>query len=187
MKITLVRHGKPSVTDRCWISSSEFAKWIEMYDDSSIHEKEIPPRETIDIVKEASFVATSELTRAIQSALRLHPVCKIEKCPLFNEIQIPVALISQRYLRLPIRAWMLNYRLLWFAGFAQDVESYKEARKRAKSAAQQLIQWGEQYETIVIVGHGWFHRIVGRELRKNGFQLEKSSGWTFWSFQTYIR
>ena len=187
MKVTLIRHGKPTWRVSGWLSPFQFSEWIKMYDTSGVLESGTIPSETITEAMEANLIVTSGLKRAIHSASLLNSNCKTIPHPLFNEVELPVLLKRNCWLKLPVFIWLFVNRLVWFLGYAQDVESYREVRNRAKAAATQLIELAEEKGHIVVVGHGWFNRLIGRELQKSGFQSRKAPAWRYWEAVTYVR
>lgn len=56
---------------------------------------------------------------------------------------------------------------------------------RAEKARDLLIQYAEKYGTVAVVGHGWFHRLVGKELEKSGWKRTVSRRTAHWHACSY--
>jgi broad specificity phosphatase PhoE len=45
-------------------------------------------------------------------------------------------------------------------------ESFRKAKKRAKQASELLVKYVEEHQSVVLVGHGFFNRLIAKELKK---------------------
>jgi len=89
-------------------------------------------------------------------------------------------IFSLPYLHLPIQLWLIVARILWFLGFnSRGIETFKEARARARKAAKQLIDEATQETIAVLVAHGLLNFFIRRELKKLGWQqtIKEGSGY----------
>ncbi|MGP3608415.1 histidine phosphatase family protein [Anoxybacteroides rupiense] len=187
MEITLIRHGKSVWQEKKrWINSAQFSQWIAAYDAAGICQDHLPPSETLKKARKASVFITSALPRAVQSAEHLSPLCAVEKNELFREAELPVPFSSIRFLRLPVSLWLVLARICWFCGYSPGVESYSQAVVRAERASQLLVEYAKLHETVVVVGHSWFHKLVGRQLIKKGWKCCTSKSTSYWHACTYI-
>ena len=85
--------------------------------------------------------------------------------------------------QLRVYSWLLLTRILWILGVSKgmstNIESFKQAKQRAKQAAQQLHNLAEDQQNVIVFGHGLSNCYIRKELIKLGWQLRnKSSG--FW-------
>jgi broad specificity phosphatase PhoE len=184
MEITLIRHGKSQWQEGGWLGPTEFTEWIKRYDLHGVCEEDAIPQVTIEKVKEAKWLVASTLPRAIHSTHLLKPSCPIEVNDLFCEVEMPVPFVNQP-LKLPVNAWLMIARILWLCGYARNVESYNEAKQRAKLAADLLCVYAQQHRNVVVVGHGWFNCILGRELKRRKWKIERSASFRHWQAVTY--
>ena len=63
-------------------------------------------------------------------------------------------------------SWAVILRCLWFCGYARRNESLAKAKQRLKKASDQLVKYAEEHGSAVLVGHGFFNRLIAIELRK---------------------
>ena len=68
MEISLIRHGKSLLTENDKITSLEFKKWVEKYDNNGVFEESTYPSTTLEKIATANVVITSDLKRALESA-----------------------------------------------------------------------------------------------------------------------
>ncbi|MEC5341105.1 hypothetical protein ABRZ24_00580 [Brenneria populi] len=181
MKIILVRHGKPDINISGKLSSNEMKLWIENYDKSEVSED--PPSYffTNSSVRN-SFVAASPLPRALTS-LNMISIKPDMVDPIFCEAQLPLS--NRSWLNLPPMAYAFLLRVLWFIGSSKNVESYCSAKIRSKSAAAKLINLAQKESTILLMGHGIMNRMIGSQLKKQGFRKEKIIGKSYWQVTVY--
>ncbi|MBU0654534.1 MAG: histidine phosphatase family protein [Gammaproteobacteria bacterium] len=64
-----------------------------------------------------------------------------------------------------LSVWVVVLRIAWFAGYAQNGESFPSARQRAQVATQHLTQLAAEHGSVLLVGHGIMNRLLGRALR----------------------
>jgi broad specificity phosphatase PhoE len=185
MEITLIRHGKSQWQEHRWMRPTEFAKWVENYDAHRICENDEIPLATLEKVKNANVVITSTLPRAIHSTERLRPSCVIETNELFREVATPIPFSNIPFIALPTHTWLIFARICWLCGYACDVESYSHAKERAKKAADVLMEYARTYGTVAVVGHGWFNRLVGKQLQKKGWQRSTGESAKHWNAISY--
>lgn len=185
MEISLIRHGKSKLTENDTITCLEFKQWVEKYDNHGVFEESTYPSETVEKVVNAKIVVTSNLERSIKSARLLNPEVKIISDPLFRETGLPTC--SKKLLNIKLRPsiWAVILRLLWLCGYSNECESITNAKFRAKKASQQLIDYANEYKLIVLVGHGFFNRLIAKELQKKGWKGKRKTGAKHWNCTTY--
>jgi broad specificity phosphatase PhoE len=184
MEITLIRHGKSQWQQSGWLSPAEFAEWIKAYDLHGVSEDDGIPQMTFEKVKKANYLVVSPLPRAVHSANVLKLSCPFEVNHLFREVEMPVPFINLAF-KLPVNVWLIIARILWLCGYARNAESYQEAKQRAKLAAGQLCKYAAQHGHVVVVGHGWFNRLLGNELKQRQWTLERDKSFRHWQAVTY--
>jgi hypothetical protein len=104
VEIHLIRHGRSAlVHDGRWFRHSDVGAYEDAYDAAGIRDDERPGASLETLVGENAAIVASDLPRAIASARRLAPECRIELSPLLREIRLePPWWIPGR---LPIQVW----------------------------------------------------------------------------------
>lgn len=168
MEISLIRHGKSQLIENDKIIFARFKKWIEKYDFNGVFEETTYPKVTIEKVATAKVVVTSDLKRSIISASLLKPKTKTISDPLFRETELPTLANPTILFNVKLKPnnWAVILRLLWFSGYSNECESFSKAKLRAKKASQQLIEYANEHESVVLVGHGFFNLLIAKELQK---------------------
>ncbi|AEH47582.1 phosphoglycerate kinase [Parageobacillus thermoglucosidasius] len=185
MYITLIRHGRSKWQMRGWMTGCEFAEWVKAYDAHGILEEDKIPEASLETVKKAALVISSPLPRAVQSVERLQPFCHVAIAEWMREVDTPIPFANVRWFCLPVSVWLVFSRICWLCGYSLDVESYREAKRRAEFAADMLCEYAERYGHIVAVGHGWFHRLVSAALKKKGWKRTASPSAKHWHAVLY--
>jgi broad specificity phosphatase PhoE len=76
-------------------------------------------------------------------------------------------------------------RLLWHAGYHPGIENYAAARERAIKAADILVSKVKHGGAVALVAHGYFNAMIGRQLRKRGFERTGSHRVHYWNAVIY--
>ena len=71
-RITLVRHGRPTVSLREWVSGRSLMSFIDRYNAAGIASDSFPPAETQEAIANLNWVITSDYVRTQDSAIRLN-------------------------------------------------------------------------------------------------------------------
>lgn len=182
-RIILIRHGRPNIPVSVKTSHDEFTKYIDAYEEAGLDPESAPPEELQDLVKELTAVFTSGRKRAHDSARVLAPGAELIADPLFCEA--PLALPAIPILRMKVPKWAVVARILWHAGYHPEIENYRKAKQRAVEAADILMRRAQSDGTAALVAHGYFNLIIGRELRRRGFEQSGSHRARFWNAVIY--
>jgi len=183
LRIILVRHGRPAISWGPRTSHNGFRDYIDAYEAAGLDPKSAPPEELQELAKELSAVFTSGLPRSQDSARALAPNAELIADPLF--VEAPLASPRIPLLKLPVPAWAVMSRILWHAGYHPEIENYRRAKQRAKDASDILIARAREDGTTVLVAHGYFNAIIGRELTRRGFRKTGSHRVRFWNAVSY--
>ncbi|MDJ0788547.1 MAG: histidine phosphatase family protein [Myxococcota bacterium] len=183
-RITLVRHGRPDVSDGL-MAAPAFADFWQRYDEAGITADSKPPAALRRTLAECDLYVTSTLPRAQQSLARIAPDAVPRIDARFREIGIPPVPVPA--LRLPGHAWSVVGRLAWLGRLVSADESVRQAARRVRGAALQLAEWSEEYEHIGVVTHGFFNGWLAPELRRLGFRGARLGTPRHWSFDTLTR
>lgn len=174
MKITLIRHGKPTSADNSVVNAVNFSKWVRRYNFSDVDKTSRP--EIISDDYKSYYIVSSDLLRAIHSATIYTEQAPKVTSRLYREMEIP------RY-KLPFKlkamTWVYLNRVLWMLGLKGPFESYSEAKVRAELAAESLIQLTQNEGNVILFAHGFLNLHIRKVLIKKGWRLNsKSNG--FW-------
>lgn len=181
MEIILIRHGKPASANNPTVNACEYTKWIRRYNSSEVAKNSRP--ESVNEQYKSFYTISSDLKRAIHSANIYVGKSPEEIDKLYREMEIP------RY-KFPfqLKAWNWVYlsRLLWMLGYKGSFESFKQAKKRAGFAADQLIEVAKNQDKVVLFGHGYMNRYIRKSLIQKGWVLNSKSNayWGVTSLET---
>lgn len=181
MKITLLRHGKPKFELKGKVRARELGSIARSYDLSGI--ADLPLDATVLAVQGSQFVVCSHLPRSIESAKALGFSDIHLQDSLFSETSIPH--FSRGSLYLPVSVWIVLLRVLWLFGFSKNGESFKQAKNRARLAADKLIELAEMHHAVLLVGHGFINHFIAKELKKRSWQMSSKLGSGYWEYGVF--
>jgi broad specificity phosphatase PhoE len=182
-RIILVRHGRPAIATSPRTSHHGFRSYIDAYEEAGLDPESVPPEELQDLVGELTAVFTSGRKRSDDSARALAPNAELIVDPLF--VEAPLASPRIPVLRMKVPKWAVMARILWHAGYHPKIENYKRAKERASDAADILMRRARKEGSAVLVAHGYFNFLIGRELRQRGFRRSGSHRARFWNAVIY--
>ena len=183
MRIVLLRHGKPSFELKGNIRGMDLGGLAKSYELSGIIGN--PPIESISVVQGSPVFVCSHLTRSIESAKALGCSEAHIKDPLFDETPIPH--FNGGRLPMPVTAWIVLLRIMWLFGFSRNGESLIDAKRRAKKAAERLIELAAAHQNVLLVGHGFINHFIAQELKRRGWIGPSKPGSGFWGYGIYER
>ncbi|XOB62087.1 hypothetical protein ACMC56_16035 [Campylobacterota bacterium DY0563] len=169
-QIILVRHSEVDIDYHKNITSYEFGKWIEEYNNAKINIPNHINSDLIEIFNTSDIVLSSKLQRS-KDTIKLFNKDIFEENFIFNEFEIPYN--KNKLLRLKPKMWLVIYRVLWFLGFSKYSESFKESKIRVQLSVNKLIEVSNQYNSIILVGSGLINRFIFNGLSKNGWKTIK--------------
>jgi broad specificity phosphatase PhoE len=181
MRITLLRHGQPDFEWKRSVRGCDLRRLERAYDSAGIIG--IPPEETRKLVKLHKFVVCSDLPRSIQSAEALGASAIHISSPIFREMTLPF--FDNSPIKLPLKAWAVILRGLWFLGFSRNTESIAAAKARARMVSSKLIELAAEHRSVLFVGHGFLNHYVAKELQAANWAGPRSPGKKYWEFGTY--
>jgi broad specificity phosphatase PhoE len=184
MEISLIRHGKSLCIENKRIPCSEFKHWIGEYDFNGVFEEDSYPMETLEKIKKANVVITSDLKRSLESAKLLNSNLKTVSLPLFRETELPIPL-RKWTLTLQPNIWAIILRCLWLIGYSRECESFANAKLRAEKASELLIEYAQKHTSVVLVGHGFFNMLIAKELQKKGWKGKRKTNSKHWNCTSY--
>lgn len=183
LRIILVRHGRPAISTNQRTSHHGFRDYIDAYEAAGLDPESAPPEELQDLVKGLTAVFTSHRPRSQDSARAIAPHAELIADPLFEEA--PLASPRIPLVKLGVPAWAVMSRILWHAGYHPEIENYRRAKQRAKAACDILIFKAQEDGTSVLVAHGYFNAMIGRELARRGFRRTGLHRVRYWNAVSY--
>jgi broad specificity phosphatase PhoE len=178
-QIFLIRHARPKVATKGFFNASAATQYISDYDAAQVEEfvlqhESIPYKEINEVY--CSTLIRSQLTaKAIFGEQVLLHVNHN-----FREFERKI--FSLPLLRLPIRLWLVSARVLWFLGLnSKGIETFKDAKLRARKCAELLQQDAYENMTTVLVAHGLLNNFIRWELKRMGWDLSIDGGNSFLS------
>lgn len=174
-QIALVRHGEPELVKTGKFSYEEANRFLIDYDSVGIVVPDKPLFNVGDVEEVTIF--SSPLTRARTTAEYLFgPKNEMVYSPDFREFETSIGKFSPR-LRLPIKLWTAFARIKWILGVDRNgIESFADARERARKTAEQLAEASEEKPKVVLVAHGFLNRYVKQNLKDMGWQVVRNGG-----------
>ena len=185
-RVLLIRHGlTANVHPGGLIDANGMQRWRDATDAAGIAGHSQPPTDLVARVADTNFLMASDLPRAIESARRLAPGRPIETSPLFREsmTEIPKWLP----LRWPLRIWRMANGTQWVYRILRGTDASPQELERIAAAARLLIERVEIHESVTVVCHGVFRRLLGRRLVQEGWTAEPGrhsyANWSAWEYQ----
>ena len=184
MEISFIRHGRSRSSEKKRMKSSDFTEWVADYDREGVFEEGDYPPDTVKRISTAGIVFSSHLSRSVESASLLNAEGTVSDS-LFREAELPHINRDILKVKMPPGLWAVSLRVIWLLGYSKGCESYRSTKRRALQAADKLIESAESHQTVVLVGHGFFNRMIARELRKKGWSGRRWPGSKHWNCTSY--
>jgi broad specificity phosphatase PhoE len=181
-EITLIRHGRPTVSLGEWIEGEQLRNFVLRYDQAGLCETSHPSAQAKHRVQTAQVILTSDFRRTIESAERLGAKDLFQVDPLFREVDCWWNVASS--LQLPSLCWIAYVRLCWPYRHHGAPEPPKVAQGRAADAAQRLITQTDR-GNVVLVGHGGMNTLIAQALRRLGWSGPKQPSLAHWGYTVY--
>lgn len=185
MQIILMRHGRPEINTRQWLSARDFGAWVTQYNAAAIDPTSKPPAEAIRLARQARYVLCSTLPRSLTSAAALGIQTQHGRETFFRELEMPHA--DWRFPILPVGMWSILFRLLWALGYHRHAESFAVARARAATCADTLSALAITHDSVLFIGHGSLNWLIARLLRRAGWQTPDSTPRRHWQYSVFSR
>lgn len=141
--------------------------WVEHYNAANVVVAE-RPEALRQLAGAAGTVVCSPLMRCVESRTGLGCDCRAEPDPLFAEAHLPYP--DWPFPLMPARFWRITFRTAWFFGFARHTEPVSESRRRARAAADKLIELAQTHECVLLMGHKIMNALIARELLRRGWR-----------------
>jgi broad specificity phosphatase PhoE len=157
-------------------------KWRAAYDAAGIV-ADPPPPALMERVASSGLLVASDMPRAIASADRLADGRTFLTSPLLREVGQPVPRAIP--LRLPMVVWNYLIAVKWGIQVMRGTDGTSEERVRAREAALWLDALTRKHDSVAVVTHGGFRRMLAFTLRDSGWKFGPDRrGYYNWSAWT---
>lgn len=183
--IIIARHGRPALdrTKGPRIGWQAYVDWWSAYETGGLEAGQAAPAELRAMVKDAETLFTSGRLRAQQTMEAAAPGRSATIDDLFNEAPLPPPRIGMA--RLLPKTWNVIARIAWLTGHALgDDETVSQSWDRASRAAGVLHEASAKGK-VFLAAHGWFNRMIRKELRRLGWTCKYNGGDQYWSWRVY--
>ncbi|KAA9325059.1 histidine phosphatase family protein [Adhaeribacter soli] len=174
LRIFLVRHYEPDVERSGYFNAGEACKFLTDYDAAGLVQTRF--QRPAGLPEQLVKVYCSALPRAKQTArLLFGEDAELVENVDFNEFERKILRLP--LFRFPIEVWLTGARLLWLLGLNdKGIETFGQARERARRCAQTLALKAEQEGVVVLVAHGFLNAFIRQALKKLGWQVVRHDG-----------
>lgn len=159
MKLGLVRHYKVITNGKYFLTSKEFEQVMFNYDVAPVRENGLRLNSN-----EWDICYCSTLPRAITTAKSIYNK-EIIKTDLL--VEVPIRSFAKINFPLPNFLWHFGSRIAWFFNSATQLEGYRDTQQRINDFIY-LIE-NSDHQNILIVSHGFFMKVLVKQLKKKGF------------------
>jgi broad specificity phosphatase PhoE len=181
----LVRHGEPALSRKVLLSSDQYRDWWGRYELGGLLPGQIPPSSLLTRGETADIVLTSGRRRAVETTQALLGNRNFEVDALFIEAPLPPPRLPG-FLKLSPRIWGFVARFCWwFFNQHQGEESRAQAEIRAGLAADRVMELSAGGKPVMVVAHGFFNTMVGRELQARGWKCSLDQGYQYWCVRQF--
>ncbi len=185
--IILVRHGEPALSRKVRLTAGDYGEWWALYEDGGLKPGQVPPTDLVACAARAGGLFVSTRRRAGETASAIAPSRPFEESSDFIEAPLPPP-PSPGWLKLSPRWWGVISRLFWWRfGLTGGQESHAAAKARARRVAERLIAESRARGDVLVVAHGFFNYMIGRELEARGWRLSLDEGFGYWSRRRFER
>jgi broad specificity phosphatase PhoE len=184
-RILLIRHGHSAHSENPgWIDAAGVDRWRVAYDAAGILPRSAPPPTLIAAVAAADSLVTSDLPRALASAERLAPGRTAQVSALLRETPLDVPPWVRA--RWPLTVWALCIHAYWLIRERRGEIAHVTELQRAADAVALLDEISREAQTVAVVTHGAFRRLLALRLVATGWTAERRVGgyqnWSSWGF-----
>ncbi len=181
MKITLLRHGRPTFKMRGWVQAGDLAQLASTYEYAGIRNS--PSLHAREYVQKQKVVVCSDLPRSLESAqeLGIKHIYAIDE--LYRECRVPHP--DTGFLVLPMKLWAIVLGVLWALGYSKNGETIRAAKQRARAVAHNLVGLANEHGSVVLVGHAVLNKFIAKELVALNWSGAKKPKKHYWAVNVY--
>jgi broad specificity phosphatase PhoE len=185
--ILLARHGEPALSRRIRLNAGGYRDWWAQYEMGGIRADQAPPTGLLEMARNADVIFASTRRRAVETAEAVLQGKHFVRDARFIEAPLPPPPLPG-FVRLKPRTWGFLSRIAWwFFGHHEDQETRAEAERRARDVARQLVDTALSGQNVLVLAHGFFNTMVGRELKRAGWKNVEGRGYRYWSARRFVR
>jgi broad specificity phosphatase PhoE len=185
--IVLARHGEPDVSRKVKLTAREYGEFWSRYELLGLKAGQIPPELLRGYVDSCGVLISSTRLRAIESAQVLGLDREFSREEILIEAPLPPPPWPS-WIRMSPRLWGFFARFWWwYFNHHKGQENRVQAEARAGRAAEMLIAQAEQGCDVVVLAHGFFNVLIGRQLKRRGWRLEAGEGYKYWSIRRFVK
>jgi len=185
--ITLVRHGLPALSRDVKLSAIEYRDFWAKYEIGGLIPGQVPPEDLPPLAARAKSLFASTRRRSIESMELVAPGRSFEREPLLVEAPLPPP-AWPGFIKFNPRTWGFISRFLWWFldHCPAELENRAQAEARAAKVADRLTAAAAEGE-VMVVAHGFFNAVIGRELKKRGWRRTTAMRMLHWNSRRYER
>jgi broad specificity phosphatase PhoE len=184
--VVIARHGEPALSRQFKLSASGYRRWWAAYEEGGILDPHKAPVGLLEMARKADVIFASVRQRAVETAEAVVQGKHFIRDPMFVEAPLPPPAWPE-FIRISPKWWGAIARAYWWFGRHDGQETRQEAEARAKAAAARLAAEAERGQNVVLLAHGYFNHMVGREMKRLGWKLASGRGYKYWSTRRYVR
>lgn len=172
--VILIRHGEPDLDKKGWRNRDEAIRFMQDYDSATVIPFSNKPLRLEDIPVDT--IIHSSLPRARHTAQLAfgEALVLMEDC---NYREFERKTMKWCNIKMPTKCWTSGSRILWLLGVNdKNIESFGEAKNRAKNNAAELASRARKDGMVILVAHGLHNKYVKKYLRKAGWKLAYDNG-----------
>lgn len=183
-QIILIRHAKPMVSPKPFVTFDEAEKHLQEYRNSGVYKDFVSPICTENLA--GVTIYHSDLNRARETALQLFPkeTFTLIEDKRFRELERQNIKLP---FKMPYKLHTILSRFIWLFGTMKHIETPKEAWKRMKGNAHYLDSKGQNEKLLLVVAHGIHNYIVGKFLKWLGYTLLHDGGKNYLSVNIWAK
>lgn len=183
--VILARHGEPALSRQVTLTALGYRDWWARYEEGGLKAGQTPPASLIAMAAAAGTLMCSSRERARQSAAAIAGGRPVACEALFIEAPLPSP-PAPSWVRFSPRWWGVVSRFWWQVfDYHDGQETYAQACVRAVRAADVLIARAAADGDVVLVAHGYFNFMIGRELVARGWRRTLNQGFRYWSARRF--
>jgi broad specificity phosphatase PhoE len=183
--IVLARHGEPALSRRIRLTADGYRRWWAAYEEGGILEGQIPPACLLELARGADFIFASTRKRAVETADAVVQGKHFIRDPMFVEAPLPPPRLPS-FIKMKPATWGFFARMAWLFGHSEGQETRRQAQARVGQAAERLIEAAKNGATVLLLAHGYFNFMLGRELRRRGWRLSEGRGYKYWATKQFV-
>jgi broad specificity phosphatase PhoE len=184
--IVLARHGEPALSRRIRLNAAGYRRWWAAYEEGGILAGQTPPAELLDLARHADIIFASTRRRAVETAEAVAGGKLFIRDPMFIEAPLPPPPLPG-FLKFSPKSWGVIARFSWWLGYHGGEETRAQAQVRAVAASERLDAAASSGADVLLLAHGYFNWMVGRELTRRGWRRMQDRGFKYWATRRFER